>query len=239
MLVQNKFTKYLVYAFGEIILVVIGILIALSINNWNQNRINRNLETQYYKRLLEDVKEEKLILEATINYSNQVIGHAKKALAIFENSPDAYPDSVQNLIDMYQASQLQDSNSASSTYKELIASGQINLIQNEALKTALVRFYEIEWTEIGVLKLENTYRLNLRGKMPDEIQTEIRSNCDDIYVKSRSNYLTALPDKCEINLDPLVAKSVVEELRQDESLKKDLRYLIGNETSKQNDLQTI
>lgn len=237
LLSEGKTVKYIKYAFGEIILVVIGILIALSINNWNQNRLDRNLESQYYKRVLEDVKEEKLILEATINYSSQVIGHAKEAVAVFENSPDANPDPVQNLIDIYQASQLQDSYSASSTYKELIASGQINLIQNEALKTALVRFYEVEWTESGIFKLENTYRMNLRGKMPDEIQTIIRSNCNDIYVKSRSNYLTALPDACEITLDPIVARSVVKELRQDESLKKDLRYLIGNETGKQNDLQ--
>ncbi|MEH6779908.1 DUF6090 family protein, partial [Maribacter arcticus] len=38
LLTENKFSKYLLYAIGEIILVVIGILIALSINNWNENR---------------------------------------------------------------------------------------------------------------------------------------------------------------------------------------------------------
>lgn len=38
LLSENKFSKYLLYAIGEIILVVIGILIALSINNWNENR---------------------------------------------------------------------------------------------------------------------------------------------------------------------------------------------------------
>jgi hypothetical protein len=40
----NKFSKYLIYAIGEIILDVIGILIALSINNWNENRKIKNLE---------------------------------------------------------------------------------------------------------------------------------------------------------------------------------------------------
>lgn len=38
MLSENRFTRYLIYASGEIILVVIGILIALQINNWNENR---------------------------------------------------------------------------------------------------------------------------------------------------------------------------------------------------------
>ena len=40
LLSENKFSKYLVYAIGEIVLVVIGILIALQINNWNENRKN-------------------------------------------------------------------------------------------------------------------------------------------------------------------------------------------------------
>ncbi|MFT7066002.1 MAG: hypothetical protein ACJAUO_001580, partial [Sediminicola sp.] len=46
MLTENKFSKYLLYAIGEIILVVIGILIALSINNWNENRKESNLELE-------------------------------------------------------------------------------------------------------------------------------------------------------------------------------------------------
>ena len=39
---QNKTSKYFKYAIGEIVLVVIGILIALTINNWNTERINTN-----------------------------------------------------------------------------------------------------------------------------------------------------------------------------------------------------
>ena len=44
LLTENKFSKYLIYAIGEIILVVIGILIALQINNWNHERLNRKQE---------------------------------------------------------------------------------------------------------------------------------------------------------------------------------------------------
>jgi len=43
LLIENKFSKYLIYAIGEIVLVVIGILIAVSINNWNElNKERRN-----------------------------------------------------------------------------------------------------------------------------------------------------------------------------------------------------
>ncbi|WP_107037772.1 DUF6090 family protein [Brumimicrobium mesophilum] len=55
-LTENRFGKYLVYATGEIILVVIGILIALYINNWNQNRADQHLEEGYISSLIEDAK---------------------------------------------------------------------------------------------------------------------------------------------------------------------------------------
>ena len=48
---QNKTGKYLKYAIGEILLVVIGILIALSINNWNGDRMEVRMEKQYYQKL--------------------------------------------------------------------------------------------------------------------------------------------------------------------------------------------
>ena len=47
MLTENKFSKYLIYAVGEIILVVIGILIALQLNSWNDHRV-RNPRFQVF-----------------------------------------------------------------------------------------------------------------------------------------------------------------------------------------------
>ncbi|MFT5567630.1 MAG: hypothetical protein ACI81Y_002584, partial [Glaciecola sp.] len=46
MLTENKFSKYLLYAFGEILLVVIGILLALQINSWNQQRMEDKKEVE-------------------------------------------------------------------------------------------------------------------------------------------------------------------------------------------------
>ncbi|WP_111708711.1 DUF6090 family protein [Lutibacter citreus] len=55
-LTESKFGKYLLYAIGEIILVVIGILIALSINNWNKNGNNQKLVSIYKSELLNDLE---------------------------------------------------------------------------------------------------------------------------------------------------------------------------------------
>jgi len=239
MIKENKTSKYLLYAIGEIILVVIGILIALQINNWNENRKNNNLEAQYHIRLLEDLKEEKAIMEATINYSSEVQRHAKKAMNIFENPAKADENPVENLIDFYQASQIQSPASAKSTYQELIASGQINLITNNSLKTDLIRYYEYNWTESTAANLPNVYRANLRSKMANSIQEEIRNNCDDIYIKIRKTYEVTLPKECTIKIPLNIAKPAVALIREDETLKKDLRILIGNIEAKNNFIESL
>lgn len=67
MLAENKFSKYLIYAIGEIALVVIGILIALSLNNWNHKKSERKLESRYILSLIEDAKTD------LSNFNNAII----------------------------------------------------------------------------------------------------------------------------------------------------------------------
>ncbi|NNL82601.1 MAG: hypothetical protein HKP28_04370, partial [Winogradskyella sp.] len=62
MINQNKTKKYVLYAVGEIVLVVIGILIALQINNWNENRKLQNEINIYLNQKLENLKEDRLRL---------------------------------------------------------------------------------------------------------------------------------------------------------------------------------
>ena len=52
MIIDNNVSRYVLYALGEIVLVVIGILIALQINNWNEDRKAAKQENLYLKRLL-------------------------------------------------------------------------------------------------------------------------------------------------------------------------------------------
>ncbi|MBT8376350.1 MAG: hypothetical protein KJO22_05740 [Bacteroidia bacterium] len=73
---QNKTGKYLKYAIGEIILVVIGILIALQINNWNEERKLSIKETIYLKGLKADFEQSKQALARVIKKTNRVSNRA-------------------------------------------------------------------------------------------------------------------------------------------------------------------
>jgi hypothetical protein len=67
LLMENKTGKYFKYAIGEIVLVVIGILIALSINNWNQNITFKNELKQIIKEVHNDLNQDLLYLNEEIN----------------------------------------------------------------------------------------------------------------------------------------------------------------------------
>jgi len=60
----NKFSAYLIYAFGEIFLVVIGILIALQINNWNNEQIRKNAGEVIIEQLIADLTKSKTELSS-------------------------------------------------------------------------------------------------------------------------------------------------------------------------------
>ena len=69
---ENQFSKYLIYAIGEIILVVIGILIALQINNWNEKSKEYNQIANYAKSLAQDLAEDVAMIEIIEYTANQV-----------------------------------------------------------------------------------------------------------------------------------------------------------------------
>ena len=71
LLAENRFNKYLVYAIGETILVVIGILIALQINAWNEGRKNLNLSETYLKNIRKDLVSDTTVFHAGIGRINR------------------------------------------------------------------------------------------------------------------------------------------------------------------------
>jgi hypothetical protein len=235
----GKTGRYFKYAIGEIILVVIGILIALQINNWNENRKDNKLEANYKLRLLEDLKEEEAYLQTFMDYNTQVIFHAKKAIKLFENPGQITNNPNQDLIDLYQASQIIDGNSTTSTYQELIASGQINLIRNDNLRTSIISYFELDWANSLVFGFTNPYRDNLRRNMPNEIQEKIRSACGDRYKPLGRSIAIYIPTDCKVDVPYDISRPILLDLLKDSELKKDLRFLIGNTDAKIEYMKTI
>mgnify|MGYP007022317793 CR=1 FL=1 len=62
-LVENKFTRYLIYAVGETLLVVVGILIAIKINDWNRENVLKSSEIEIYEVIITDLKRDSVLFD--------------------------------------------------------------------------------------------------------------------------------------------------------------------------------
>ncbi|MCX2718905.1 DUF6090 family protein [Lentiprolixibacter aurantiacus] len=100
LLANSKFFKYLKYAIGEILLVVIGILIALQVNNWNEERIDRNRETQVLKELRDDLVDTENSFLRHLNLFGEVIEHKKAIIKTIEGNL-VWNDTLQNHINNF------------------------------------------------------------------------------------------------------------------------------------------
>jgi len=136
---KNKTGKYLKYAIGEIILVVIGILIALSINNWNESRKLEQKKQELILNLIADFEENITQLESAIVYSNSL---SDKMDAFFEN---AYKPNLKIPLDSLKA--LSDGFFRPSsffpsmaTYDEAKSSGNLTLLKNKDLSKQFIQF---------------------------------------------------------------------------------------------------
>ena len=131
---ENKTINYFKYAIGEIVLVVIGILIALGINNWNERRNNKEEETTSIKRILSDLKTEKFMLESS---KKQFKKNRKFLIDIVYNEKSDGLDSIGFYFSPFIHIK------SNSEYISLKSSGKLNLISNEKLRYNLVNFYEV------------------------------------------------------------------------------------------------
>ncbi|MBT8270800.1 MAG: hypothetical protein KJO25_02020 [Bacteroidia bacterium] len=131
--------NYLKYAIGEILLVVIGILIALQINNWNQNRQDRLEEKVILSNLKEDFRNAIEEFETLNLIRNDLISAAKEVFKLSPESVEEYPITY---LDSLISKTLSGPtfNNQSGSLNVLLTSGKINLIRNVELKDIL-----IEW----------------------------------------------------------------------------------------------
>ena len=142
LLTENKFRKYLLYAFGEIILVVIGILIALQVNNLNEKSKLNNETQEIFKSLNDEFKNNRAVLKERIDALENTNKYVKAVLDLTNSDESVLAtiniDSIINLSLFYG-----NYNPANSTIQELISSSKLNLIKDNHLKDNLFNWLQV------------------------------------------------------------------------------------------------
>lgn len=213
---QNKTGKYIKYAIGEIVLVVIGILIALQVNNWNEIRIAKKDSQNYHDRLIEDFLSEKLILKERLDYYILVQDHAKKVVYDLINHPDSLGEKF--IINAYQASQQWKYRNVRDTYDELISTGSIKLIPNQYLRKRIGGYYDETDIYLQVWYAEMDYRELARRLIPFEVQKKIQQACEIWTNTDQQIGGNAIIENCNPRLSAQEIEQSLELLNQNNQL---------------------
>ena len=146
---ESKTGKYLKYALGEIILVVIGILIALQINNWNEYRKEQNMEQQYLLGIKEDLEVDIPFIERRINGLHRKISelhsidrtYIEGDLVPLDISLDSIP--IKRIFNRGPAFRL-----TTGSYNTLVSNAAVGLIKNAELLQDIQTLYGITHSNI-------------------------------------------------------------------------------------------
>jgi hypothetical protein len=141
LLKQNKFSRYILYALGEILLVVIGILIALQVNNWNENRINNKKEHRYLSSLLRDLNGQVKLIDHKIEQEDLARAQVEHLLNEFKETRRIgfTEDNGGRFSALTNRATYVINNP---TFTELLSTGNLELIGNQTLRNKIVVYYQ-------------------------------------------------------------------------------------------------
>ncbi|MFY0630266.1 MAG: hypothetical protein JXR05_07780 [Flavobacteriaceae bacterium] len=196
---ENKFSKYFLYAGGEILLVVIGILLALQFNSWNTNNKELEKEEWYLNNILDDIHYQTQTLEIIEKDYNVTIAAAKSILKNYYHQKSFQGiDSLNNKLNLLMYAQFFPN--TNNTYQELVSSGQLSLIKNKNLSLEVIDFYLYSADNEEVFKndLDNIFYPQIYPVVSSLVQVDIESfltNEDEDYLLQKLSSVSSLIEK--------------------------------------------
>jgi len=141
---DNQFLKYSRYALGEIVLVVIGILIALQINDWNEARLAKIEEKRILSNLHQEFQKNRVLLDSCISSNQNAFSNMKMIMELIATS---HSEVIEQQTEPFKFDQLlfhsfehQNFFPSQHSLNELTQSGKMQYLKNDKLKSMLYRW---------------------------------------------------------------------------------------------------
>jgi hypothetical protein len=217
LLKEGKVTRYLTYALGEIVLVVIGILIALQINNWNEDRKQATAEEEFYLGVKNDLQQD-------LEFINYVQANAQPKIDAYDLLNSRYSRDYKNnkvqidsLLSIYLFYGQRTFYPVSGSFKSAVAGNQINTYVQKDLVQRIIKLYNSNYDRIidnGKIvddrwsKLSEKYihyrRTNSFDNINNTVYIELLDDFHFHYIQL--NWYNKILDETESELNELLKK---------------------------------
>ena len=245
---SGSLTKYLLYAIGEILLVVIGILIALQVNNWNEERISRALEQDYYCRFLENIQQDLIQVNSLIQETKNRLESTNELLRALQKDKTLKIEagihtqgSTRGVTVFFQPTR--------TAYENLKSGANLSIIRDTHVIESLIQYYNKAEGYTEIARYNANVLADRYSKYEDLFETgyvHSRMNTDlfingmdkDVYDKftiDDSEFLSAEYQKALINDGILYLSIHIRSIELHSLLKQDIYQLQHLLISKCND----
>lgn len=202
LLSENKFSKYLVYAIGEVVLVVIGILIALQVNNWNIRKAEAQLEIKVLKEIKSNLESNLIKIEEGKQFNITTLDQYDLIFDYIEGRTEYTEELERSFGLLWHWAEIYLTRTAFESLKNY----GINLIKNDSLRTRISELHEknyrsleddlavYEWTFHNNIKLQILQELFIynRDKIGYAKPIDYESLRTDVKFESMLNTLYAI-----------------------------------------------
>lgn len=168
-LANNMFSKYLLYGVGEILLVVIGILIALQVDNWNEERILRKKERLYLTEILSNLQDDLAKVSSSIDFNKKKDSSMHASLTTMlsaESDGEAMQQIIRNMPVLTEYRVFTQNRVA---FDNMLSAENIDMISEKSLRTDLSTYYAeqnlLEGTQERVKELTRIFVNNVTPLM--------------------------------------------------------------------------
>ncbi len=200
----------------DFVIVVIGVFVGIQVSNWNEYVTTQRKAEHFTARLIDDLRLEAWAYESLIEYYDDVLHNAERAIDAITGDNELSDEAL--LISAYRASNFGFNDRWRATFDELIATGEIGLINDEEVLATAIYVYNTPIFDIIMANGRNSeFRQIFRRTIPMNIQRELLNQCGDRYAAplDYAAIVDYLDYECALNISDNVIADAARALRDD------------------------
>lgn len=204
----------------ETLIVVFGVFIGLQVNNWNETRAKDRLGEDYVRLLTHETQVNLAAMQSQVAYYTAVLDSVVRTDEMLRETD---PDPRALIVYAYRATEVAYTAPVRATWDQIISSGHLGLLPNEAVESGLSQFYAFDTAQdIYRLGLESTYRVTARQIIPMRMQIAMRETCSD--TRDDEGNVVGFMDSCDFDAEAAELEAVALALQGDPTVASTLSY---------------
>ena len=207
----------------ELVILIIGVFLGIQVSNWNEARVSENKSQEYMIRLLDDLKTDIDVIDQRLVYWQRVSDEGRKVVE-FAEAGASTDEPWLLILALYNASQINGYRAKSTTFDELVSSGELAFIRDSALRADLANYYgSSSGLDAAVYSITPRYRELIRKRMPLVIQDYYWQECYALEREADTDFVT-----CSSPVAKDLQFELLSTFIQQDELINELRFWISN-----------